>query len=121
MNAELNEELPNTYSITKIIQEIANIVKYTFNITYDENSLSYGRFITHLKFFAQGMFNSTKSENTENCDLLELLKGKYNAEYECTERVSKFIEEKYNYRLTMDEKFYLTAHIIRVIDDGKLK
>ena len=40
-----------TLDITKMIQNILNIVKFHFNIELDEYSLHYERFITHLKFF----------------------------------------------------------------------
>ena len=50
VNAELNEEMPNVIQITKLIQDILNIVKYHFQIDLDEESLNYFRFVTHLKF-----------------------------------------------------------------------
>ena len=46
-----------TLDITKMIQNILNIVKFHFNIELDEYSLHYERFITHLKFFAQRMLS----------------------------------------------------------------
>lgn len=52
VNAELNEEMPNVVNMTKLIQDIHNIVKYHFRIELDEESLNYFRFLTHLKFFA---------------------------------------------------------------------
>lgn len=50
VNAELNEEMPNMVNITKIMNDILNIVKRHFRLEYDEESLAYYRFITHLKF-----------------------------------------------------------------------
>ena len=52
VNAQLNDTMPNIVNMTKIMREILNIVKYHFKFEYDENSLSYQRFVTHLKFFA---------------------------------------------------------------------
>lgn len=43
--------MPNIVNITKVMQEILSIVKYHFHIDFDEESLHYYRFITHLKFF----------------------------------------------------------------------
>src|SRR5699024_3709116 len=52
VNAELNEGLSDINQITEIIQNVLNIVRYHFSIDFDEDSLNYFRFLTHLKFFA---------------------------------------------------------------------
>lgn len=54
VNAQMNEDMTILYDITKIMQEITNIVKYHFNIIFNEESLAYYRFITHLKFLLKG-------------------------------------------------------------------
>lgn len=66
VNAELNEEMPNMVNITKIMNDILNIVKRHFRLEYDEESLAYYRFITHLKFFAQRLINGTPPPDNEN-------------------------------------------------------
>ncbi|BBU38329.1 hypothetical protein APP_06210 [Aeribacillus pallidus] len=43
VNAELNEEMTDVANMTKIIQDILNIVKYHFKIELDEDSLNYCR------------------------------------------------------------------------------
>lgn len=45
--------LNKTYQITHIVQDILNIVRLHFGLVYDENSLNYTRFVTHLQYFAQ--------------------------------------------------------------------
>lgn len=73
VNAELNEEMPNIINITKVMQEILSIVKYHFKIEFSEESLHYYRFVTHLKFFAQRLFNGTHMESQDDF-LLETVK-----------------------------------------------
>ena len=56
INAQVNNSSNKVEDIThqtKMMQDILNIVKYTYNITLDEKSLNYGRFVTHLRFFFQ--------------------------------------------------------------------
>lgn len=53
VNGQLDEDVHGMYEITKIMQEIENIVRYLFKIEFNEESAYYYRFITHLKFFAQ--------------------------------------------------------------------
>lgn len=114
VNAELNEEMPNIVNITKVIQEVLNIVKYHFKIELDEDSLIYYRFVTHLKFFAQRMFSQSYM-NGDDDFLFNVVKEKYKDAYACTKKVRDFISKKYEYELTNEEMLYLTLHIARII------
>ncbi|KUP36553.1 BglG family transcription antiterminator LicT [Bacillus halotolerans] len=114
VNAELNEEMPNIINITKVMQEILSIVKYHFNIEFDEESLHYYRFVTHLKFFAQRLFNGTYLESQDDF-LLETVKEKYHRAYDCTKKIKTYMEHEYEHKLTRDELLYLTIHIERVV------
>ncbi|MGK9430979.1 BglG family transcription antiterminator LicT [Bacillus atrophaeus] len=114
VNAELNEEMPNIINITKVMQEILSIVKYHFNIEFDEESLYYYRFVTHLKFFAQRLFNGTYMESSDDF-LFETVKEKYHRAYKCTEKIKQYIQKEYDHELTSEELLYLTIHIERVV------
>ncbi|PRR90214.1 MULTISPECIES: BglG family transcription antiterminator LicT [unclassified Bacillus (in: firmicutes)] len=114
VNAELNEEMPNVIQITKLIQDILNIVKYHFQIDLDEESLNYFRFVTHLKFFGQRLFNETQMEN-QNEFLYEVVKEKNTAAFQCAEKINDYVQKEYNRSLIEDEMLYLTLHIDRVV------
>ncbi|AVM25920.1 BglG family transcription antiterminator LicT [Bacillus pumilus] len=114
VNAELNEEMPNVIQITKLIQDILNIVKYHFQIDLDEESLNYFRFVTHLKFFGQRLFNETQMEN-QNEFLYEVVKEKNTAAFQCAEKINDYVQKEYYRSLIEDEMLYLTLHIDRVI------
>ncbi|WP_121611260.1 BglG family transcription antiterminator LicT [Mesobacillus foraminis] len=114
VNAELNDEMTNIVNITKVMQEILNIVKYHFKIEFDEESLNYYRFITHLKFFAQRLFNKTYMDNEDDF-LYDVIKEKYREAYQCSEKIREFISKKYNYDINAEELVYLTIHIARVV------
>ncbi|PRS64081.1 BglG family transcription antiterminator LicT [Bacillus pumilus] len=114
VNAELNEEMPNVIQITKLIQDILNIVKYHFQIDLDEASLNYFRFVTHLKFFGQRLFNETQMEN-QNEFLYEVVKEKNTAAFQCAEKINDYVQKEHNRSLIEDEMLYLTLHIDRVI------
>lgn len=116
VNAELDEQkMEDMYTITKVMQEITTIVKYVFNIEFDEDSLYYYRFITHLKFFAQRLVNHTTYEGSSEDELLGVIKSKYKNAYACTEKIAVFINDKYQYVLSDEEKLYLTIHIERIV------
>lgn len=116
VNANLNEEIPILMDITKTIQEILNIVKYLLNIEFDEESLSYYRFITHLKFFAQRLFNNKTINDEKDNELFDIVKEKYSDAYKCVLKVQKFILEKHQYNLTKEEMLYLIIHTQKLVN-----
>ncbi|EHG29565.1 hypothetical protein HMPREF9478_01181 [Enterococcus saccharolyticus 30_1] len=78
-----NNDQSNLYELTKTMQDIINIVKYYFKTTFDEESVYFYRFTTHLRFFVSRMQNhSTHAEETDD-ELLEMVKIKYRNAYQC--------------------------------------
>lgn len=115
VNAELNEEVPNLIRITKIIQQVLTLVKYHFNMEFDEDSLNYFRFVTHLKFFAQRLISNTYMEDNDDF-LYQAIKEKHKEAFSCTEKIKDFFKKEYQHTLTHEEMLYLTIHIHRVVN-----
>lgn len=119
VNAQLNDNMQNTMKITRFMQDIRSMVQYHFNITYNEEALSYQRFITHLKFFAQRILNnlSNGDENTkpdaapDDPPLSQLVRQKYVIAHRCSEKINKYIQLHHSHTLTDDEMMFLTIHI----------
>lgn len=121
VNAQLNKGTQLVYDMTKLIHEILNIVKYHFNVKFDENSVFYYRFIIHLKFFSQRLF-STENYFVENDgELLGIIQEKYKSAFKCVIKISKFIQATYNYKLSDDEIVYLTIHVSKLISKINIK
>lgn len=119
-NAQMDEQtMHNMYEITKIMQEVTNIVKYYFHVTFDEDDVYYYRFITHLKFFAKRLTEHRLYEEDDSDDLWEVIRNKYKKSFQCVEKITQFIEKKYQYQLSKEEQIYLTIHIERVIRKTK--
>lgn len=117
-NAQTYEEMSTTVNMIKIMQDILNIVKYHFIIDFDEESLVYFRFLTHIKFFAQRLLNSD-SVGSDDDTLYEIIKMKCPEAFECTEKVKTYIKKYYEYDITNEEMVYLTMHINRLIGNDK--
>lgn len=120
VNAELNNEMNNVAKITKVMQQILNIIKYHFKVEFDEDSSTYYRFITHLKFFAQRIFSDSIYEE-EDTELFFLLKEKYKESYHCVTKIKEIIEKEYSYQLSYEEQLYLMIHIERILSKSVLK
>ncbi|CUP88298.1 BglG family transcription antiterminator LicT [Clostridium baratii] len=115
ITAQINGKSDKTdiaYSMTKKIQDILNIVKYTYDIELDEHSLNYERFITHLRFFFKRLNNKTQYRNENEEFLLQQVKEKYKDAYKCMIKIEKYL----NVELSYEEQLYLTLHIKRIVN-----
>ncbi|BBK62645.1 transcription antiterminator LicT [Amedibacterium intestinale] len=115
VNAEMDEKLETIYEVTKVMQEILNIVKYFFHIDFDEDSVYFYRFITHLKFFAHRLITKSSYQDEQSDDLLDLIKIKYKNAYAYCLKIKQFLKTNYAYDLSQEETLYLTIHIARVV------
>ncbi|MEF3102588.1 transcription antiterminator LicT [Enterobacter sp. 10-1] len=113
VNAQLDSHMPEVIKITKVMQEILQIVKYQLNIEYNEKALSYHRFVTHLKFFAQRLLGRDWVYSSDE-SLHDVVKEKYSLSYRCAEKIQTHIVNQYHYILTKEELMFLTIHIERV-------
>ncbi len=115
-NAEMDEQkMHNMYEITRIMQEISNIVKYHFQMEFDEDDVYYYRFITHLKFFAKRLVEAKTYDDGDSDGLFEMIRERYDRAFGCVEKITAFVLKKYSYALSKDEQLYLTIHIERII------
>lgn len=102
-------------SIIKTIQDVVNIIKYHFKVELNEEDISYYRFITHLKFFTQRLLSGKLYTEKSEDDLFEIIKNKYKSSYLCVEKIRDYLEIKYKYEISNQEKLYLILHIERLI------
>ncbi|WP_411167462.1 BglG family transcription antiterminator LicT [Clostridium sp. MB05] len=114
LNGQLNKDIPEIVDMMNIVQEILDITKYSLNIDFDEETLNYYRFVTHLKFFAERIFNNSYYEDTDN-DLYYMIINKYPRSFKCSKKIKEFIAMKYGNNITKEELLYLTIHIERVV------
>lgn len=109
------QEMDQTIEITKIVQDILQIVKYHYGIDLDEDSLNYSRFVVHLRFFAQRLLEK-KTNPHENNDLFEVVKEKYPQAFDSVEIIDKYVKKATDISLSKSEMVYLMLHIHRVTD-----
>ena len=115
VNAQLNQNSNTAYDITNIMQEILKIVRLNFKIEFNEESVNYYRFITHLKFFAQRILNKTTHENDKVDDLYNIITNNYSESFNTVLKIKEFINNKYDYILSNEEELYLTIHIEKIV------
>lgn len=119
INAQLDQPNPEVSKMAKVISEIETIIKHTFRLELNEDSVYYYRFITHLKFFASRLFAEKTYNDQQSGDLLEVVKIKYRNAFECVNKITTYIKDKYGDDLSDEEILYLTIHIARIVSESQ--
>ena len=118
LNSELDIDMDLSRIMTRIIQDVLNIITYHFHIVIDEESLDYERFVTHLKFFIQRAIHENESKIWDP-GLMDMIRAQYLDSYDCASKVAAYIERTTPYRVSEEETIYLTVHIQRLQTSSK--
>ncbi len=119
VNAELETGMGDMLSITKMIQGIIDIIEGHYKITLNQDSLDYGRFITHLKFLGQRIFkNQTMQENDSDFTRMirNLVQEKYPKDFLCAKRIQSYIQGNFGHLLSNEEMFFLMTHLGKLMN-----
>ena len=110
-------DMGETIQAVEMTQDILNIIRYTFNKPVDESTISFERFITHLKFFFERISRDVQFSDDDDFIYREV-KKKYFVAYECVKKIEKYLSERHKRSLTKEEKSYLTLHIQKITQDN---
>ena len=115
INAQLDSNMMQIYTITEIIDQILQIMDQRMTIVKEDN-FAFDRFITHCRFFVQRVLNhaNQKEETSMNEEILMMMQHKYKEQYECVCDICDFIKRKYSYTVNKDEELYLMIHLVKL-------
>lgn len=97
------------------IRGILDIIKGQFNITFDKENLDTTRLMTHLKFLANRVIYHENENIVELDDMYDLLISKKSECKSCIEKIDDYIQDKFGYKLSKQEKVYLLVHLLRFL------
>lgn len=117
VNAELETNMSDMYQITGLIRDIFEIIRIHYGRTFDSDSLDYERFVTHLKYFSQRLFNNSVV-HTDDGVLQDMIRSRYTQDYNCALKIKSFVQAKYKKRISEDEVIFLTIHLHRLFLAG---
>lgn len=109
--------LSEAYDVAQLTDVMAEIVTYIetyFQCTIDQNSTSFSRFITHLRYYLIRQLNF-EIEESINDELLEIIQEKYPQAYACAQSIADQMDARYHNTSADSEKLYLTLHINRLL------
>ena len=99
---------------TDVMAEIVSYIETYFDCTIDQNSISFSRFITHLRYYLIRQLNF-EIEESINDELLEIVQEKYPKAYACAQSIADKMDVLYQNTSADSEKLYLTLHINRLL------
>lgn len=102
--------------MTQIVVGISEIVRLHFACDLEQDSFSFNRFITHLRYLAQRIVSGV-SGGKNDAFLYEQAKTNYPKSFICTQKIVTYIKSSYAFELSLDEQVYLTIHIQRFRDN----
>ena len=101
--------------MTQIVVGISEIVRLDFACDLEQDSFSFNRFITHLRYLAQRILSGV-SGGKNDAFLYEQVKVNYPESFICAQKIVTYIKSSYAFELSLDEQVYLTIHIQRLRD-----
>ncbi len=117
VNAELNTEMSMMYDITKLIEDTMSIVEDYYQKTFDRDSLDFSRFVVHLRFFAQRLFQNKilgADQPKEEDSFHQMIAYSCKNHYHCALRIADYVHGVHQKELTKEELTYLTIHLKRI-------
>ena len=94
---------------------ISEIVRLDFACDLEQDSFSYNRFITHIRYLVQRIVSGV-SGGKNDAFLYEQVKVNYPESFICIQKIVTYIKSSYAFELSLDEQVYLTIHIQRLRD-----
>ena len=117
VNAELNTNMSEMYEITKLIEGTISVVEYFYQKQFDRESLDFNRFVVHLRYFAQRLFQNQIMEDSqgERDEMFrQLIMKNCKEHYRCAQCIADYIKNTYQKNLSDEELTYLTIHLKRI-------
>jgi beta-glucoside operon transcriptional antiterminator len=117
VNAELNSTMSETYEITRIIEGCIAVVEQFYQKAFDRTSLSFSRFVVHLRYFAQRLLQGGTLQDTQeeqDAEFRQMVFQSYQRHFQCAQRIADFIRAAYHKELSEEEQVYLTIHLKRI-------
>lgn len=117
VNAELNTDMSEMYDITRLIEGALQVVEYYYQRTFDRESLDFSRFVVHLRYFAQRLFQGKSlqdSGSVQDEQFRQMIIQSCATHYKCARHIAEYVRNTWNRDLSDEELMYLTIHLKRI-------
>ncbi len=120
-NSMADSNTDQTLAMTKLINDILNIVKYQLSLTMPDESVSLQRFLVHLRFFAERLTlkRPDQSQGADDDFLFEHLSKQYPRAFACVQKIAVFVKKSTEQTVSVNERIYLIMHIQRMLNENQ--
>lgn len=113
--AQHGNEHANIRKMLQLVHELDQMIREDLDVDTNPESLAYYRYMTHLKFFAQRVTQNVHYREQNLSDsVVKVLAQQYPEEYRISQKICRFVEEKYGYSGGREESLYLAVHLARI-------
>ncbi|WP_313581295.1 PRD domain-containing protein [Lacrimispora sp.] len=102
------------FGITEMTNSILKLVKYFYQCEFDEDSVFFNRFITHVRYYLMRRLKGEEVAPTER-EIIESVRKADSQAYECANKIAQYIYERQRWETSETEKMYLMLHIINLV------
>lgn len=115
VNAELGRPAVDSMRVIGLISAIMTIVTNAAAVSIDRDDLHGSRFVVHLQFFAERLFDDRLLRSDEDF-LFRTMSTRYPRSLAVAERVRAYVEQEHRVRIPDEEVAYLALHIARAAE-----
>ena len=101
-------------NIRQFTNDIVNIVRYSSDLSCDDTSIAYGKFVAHVQLFAKRLLEHDLGESKAEDQLYRDILKRCVSEEACVQRIRLYIRKKFGLELPDEERLYLLLHIHRI-------
>lgn len=119
VSAEKSAGNCNPLKLMSFVSSVINIInEYYPYFKENDKSLTYSRMVMHLRFLGNRILEKSSLKGSEILAMLEIYK-KNKKLMKCVNEISDYIDNKYNWKLSDEERIYIMIHIQRIEEDRK--
>ena len=104
--------------IANLVSSLEKIAQRIIGGKIDQNTFTYSRFLTHLNYFCERVYENKLFSDEDQEGLYQDLAAKMPKEVEIINAFDEFIRKKINLRITKQEKIYLIVHLHKVVEEN---
>ena len=105
------------------LKEVITIINENLNVEIDKKSRDYTRLTTHLKYLAWRIFDdkSTLPAVDSDNEVSKIVSAKLAKYSDCVSVIASFVQQRFDYSLSLDERMYLSIHLYQIMQTSVVK
>ncbi|EMF48533.1 PRD domain-containing protein [Streptococcus parauberis] len=96
----------------EIISEIRKLIEGNLNITIDDESYQFSRFVMHLRYLIKRL--NAGNHSHRDSTMLKTMRREYPKEYHCVLQIRDYLKENWSWICDEEEMLYLLIYVTRL-------